>query len=41
MQTLAQGYRGLSVLVELNIDRLLTTGTIIASLYLASYIALM
>lgn len=41
MQTLAQGYRGLSVLVELNWDRLLTTATIVGSLYAASYIVLM
>jgi hypothetical protein len=41
MQTLAHGYRGLSFLVGLNWDRLLTTGTIILALYAGSYIALM
>ncbi|MEJ6398206.1 hypothetical protein [Yoonia sp. 208BN28-4] len=41
MQMIAQGYRGVSVLVELNWDRLLTTATIVGSLYAASYIVLL
>lgn len=40
MQTLTKGYRGMTVLVKLNLDRLLTTATIIGSLYFAAYIIL-
>jgi hypothetical protein len=41
MQLISQSYQGLSFLVGLNWDRLLTTATIVGSLYAASYIALM
>lgn len=40
MQTLAKGYKGVSVLVKLNLDRLLTTATVIGSLYFSAYIIL-
>lgn len=41
MQTLTQGYRGVSVLLTLNWDRILTTGALIGALYAGSYVALM
>ena len=41
MQTLTQGYRGMTVLVNLNWDRILYTGALIGALYAGSYIALM
>lgn len=41
MQTLSQGYKGMRVLMTLNIDRVLYTGALIAALYAGSYIALM
>ncbi|SEW07955.1 hypothetical protein SAMN04488515_0953 [Cognatiyoonia koreensis] len=41
MQTLTQGYRGVRVLMNLNWDRILYTGALIAALYAGSYIALM
>lgn len=41
MQTLNQGYRGMSVLMTLNWDRLLYTGALIGALYAGSYVALM
>ena len=40
MQTLSQGYKGLSFLVGLNMDRLMMIGALVASLYSGSYIAL-
>jgi hypothetical protein len=40
MQTIAQGYKSVSLLVELNWDRILTTATVIGSLYAAAYIML-
>ena len=40
MQVIAQSYKGLSYIVGLNWDRILTTGTIILSLYVSSYIVL-
>jgi|TARA_R110002073_G_scaffold309188_1_gene479410 hypothetical protein len=40
MQTLNQGYKGLSFLMSLNIDRLLMMGAIVAALYAGSYLAL-
>jgi len=40
MQTLNQGYKGLSFLVSLNADRLMMIGALVAALYAGSYIAL-
>ncbi len=40
MQTLANGYKSMTVLVNLNLDRVLTTATVIGSLYFATYIFL-
>lgn len=40
MQTLSDGYKGLSFLVSLNGDRLMMIGTMIAALYIGSYLAL-
>ena len=41
MQTLAQGYKGVSTLMTLNRDRILTTGALIGALYAGAYIALL
>ena len=41
MQTLAQGYKGVSTLMTLNWDRILTTGALIGALYVGAYIALL
>lgn len=41
MQTIAQGYRGMSLLMRLNWDRFLTTGALVAALYAGAYITLM
>lgn len=38
MQTLTAGYRGFSLLMSLNWDRLLYVGTIAAALMLGSYV---
>ncbi len=40
MQTLAKGYKGMTVLVNINLDRFLTTATVIGSLYFAAYLIL-
>ena len=40
MQTLAQGYRGMTILVNLNWDRILFTGALIGALYAGAYVAL-
>ena len=40
MQTIAKGYKSVSLLVELNWDRILTTATVIASLYASTFIML-
>lgn len=40
MQTLSQGYKGLSFLVALNMDRLMMIGAFVAALYAGSYTAL-
>ena len=40
MQTLNSGYKGLSFLVSLNVDRLLMVGALVGALYASSYIAL-
>lgn len=40
MQTLNYGYKGLSFLVSLNVDRLMMAGALVAALYAGSYIAL-
>ena len=41
MQTLSEGYKGFSVLVKLNKDRVIFTGALIVSLYAGAYIALL
>lgn len=41
MQTITRGYKGVSTLMSLNWDRLLTTGTLIFALYAGTYIALL
>jgi hypothetical protein len=38
MQTLTYGYRGMSLLFNLNWDRLLYAGTIVAALWAGSYL---
>lgn len=38
MQTLAKGYKSVTVLVNLNLDRVLTTATVIGSLYFSAYL---
>ena len=40
MQTLNSGYKGLSFLVSLNVDRLMMVAALVAALYAGSYIAL-
>lgn len=40
MQTLTKSYRGMSMLMNLNWDRIITTGTVIVSLYAGAYIVL-
>jgi len=40
MQTLNNGYKGLSFLVSLNVDRLMIIAALVAALYVGSYIAL-
>ena len=40
MDTIAKGYKSVSLLVELNLDRFLTTATVIASLYAGAYFML-
>ncbi|MFT5631535.1 MAG: hypothetical protein ACI82I_000815 [Gammaproteobacteria bacterium] len=40
MQTLNSGYKGLSFLVSLNVDRLIMVGALVGALYAGSYIAL-
>ncbi len=40
MQTLSQGYKGLSFLVSLNMDRLMMICALVAALYAGSFIAL-
>lgn len=41
MQTLAEGYKGLSVFVRLNTDRLIYTGSLIAALYAGTYVGML
>jgi len=41
MQTIAKGYKGMTVLVKLNWDRIICTGTLIAALYAGAYVGLM
>lgn len=41
MQTLTESYKGFSVFVRLNTDRLIYTGTLIAALYAGAYVALL
>ena len=41
MQTISKSYKGVSTLLALNWDRLLTAGMMIASLYAGAYIALL
>jgi hypothetical protein len=38
MRTINQGYRGLSLLVDLNLDRLLTVGALLAALLVGGLI---
>lgn len=40
MQTIAQGYKSMKVLVTINLDRVLTTATVIGALYFSAYILL-
>ncbi|SHE46139.1 hypothetical protein SAMN05444339_101431 [Loktanella atrilutea] len=40
MQTMTKGFRGVSTLVTLNWDRMLTTAAMIAALYAGAYLAL-
>ncbi len=40
MQTIVESYKSVSVLVNLNLDRFLTTATVIGSLYFATYLIL-
>jgi hypothetical protein len=40
MQTISQGYKGLSFLVKLNADRLMMGVTLVTALYVGSYLAL-
>lgn len=40
MQTIAQSYNSVKVLVNINLDRFLTTATVIGSLYFSAYILL-
>ena len=40
MQTIAKGYRSVSLLVEINLDRILTTATVVGSLYASAYFML-
>ena len=40
MQTIADGYKGVSTLVRLNWDRVLFTGALIAALYAGAYVML-
>ena len=41
MQTIAQGYKGVSTLVTLNWDRLFMTAALIGALYAGTFVALM
>ncbi|MDU8913040.1 hypothetical protein [Aestuariicoccus sp. MJ-SS9] len=38
MQTIQDGYRGLSLLVSINWDRLLYTATIVGALFFGAYL---
>jgi hypothetical protein len=40
MQKITQGYKSVSLLVELNWDSILATATVISSLYAGAYIML-
>jgi len=40
MQTLAKGYTGLRFLVNMNLDRVLSTATVIGALYFSAYVFL-
>ncbi|MDG1378105.1 MAG: hypothetical protein P8P56_14095 [Yoonia sp.] len=40
MQTISQGYKGLSFLVKLSADRLMIMVTLVTALYVGSYLAL-
>ncbi len=41
MQTLAQSYRGVTVLFNLNWDRILYTGALVGALYAGAYVGMM
>ncbi len=38
MQTIEKGYRGLELLVQLNLDRFFVLGALAGALFLASYV---
>ena len=40
MQVLNSGYKGLTFLVSLNVDRLMMIAALVGALYIGSYIAL-
>lgn len=40
MHTLTEGYKSVKILVNINLDRFLTTATVIGSLYFSAYILL-
>lgn len=37
MQTLQRGYKGMSLLVQINADRLVAVGVLIGALYVGAY----
>ncbi|WP_257722126.1 hypothetical protein [Falsihalocynthiibacter arcticus] len=39
MQTINNGYRGLSLLVGLNLDRLIVSGAMVAALMLGAFVS--
>ena len=41
MQTISEGYKGVSTLVTLNWDRLLMTAAMVGALYAGAYVALL
>jgi len=38
MQTLARSYSGLQFIVKMNLNRVLTTGFVVGSLYFSAYV---
>lgn len=41
MQTLTQSYKGLTLLMRLNWDRIICTGTLVFALYAGAYVGMM